>query len=213
MSAARESKFSIKERVISLFGSKNKTESVNVITDAKPKRGIKDFIDSLIIAFVIAMFIRTFFISAYRIPSGSMEDTLLIGDHILASKIHYIVSDPKFGDIAVFEYPLEPDKDFIKRVIGEPGDRIRFEGKTIYRNGERLTEPYAKFYTMFGDDFREFTVPGGYYLMLGDNRDTSFDGRYWGFVPRNAFKGKSLIIYFSLAGKGLALNRMFSLTR
>jgi signal peptidase I len=113
---------------------------------AKPKRGVKDFIDSLIIAFVIAMFIRTFFISAYRIPSGSMEDTLLVGDHILASKIHYIVGDPSFGDIAVFEYPLEPDKDFIKRVIGTPGDHIRMEGRQIYRNGVLLQEPYAKFY-------------------------------------------------------------------
>jgi signal peptidase I len=180
------------------------------------KKGVRDFVDSLIIAFVIAMFIRTFFISAYRIPSGSMEDTLLVGDHILASKIHYIVSDPKFGDIAVFEYPLEPDKDFIKRVIGEPGDVIRIENKRIYRNGTLIEEPYTKIHPMYttaGDNFEEFTVPSGQYLMLGDNRDTSFDGRYWGYVSRRAFKGKSIIIYFSLAGKGIAWRRIFHLTK
>jgi signal peptidase I len=188
------------------------------MSEPKKKNKIKDFFDSLIIAFVIAMIIRTFIISAYKIPSGSMLDTLQIGDHILASKISYIIGNPKFGDIAVFEYPLEPDKDFIKRVIGEPGDKIQIINKVVYRNGEPLTEPYTRFSNTrsidIGDNSEEFIVPQGYYFMVGDNRDSSFDGRFWGYVPRRAFKGKSLIIYFSMApGSGIRWNRFLNITR
>jgi signal peptidase I len=184
----------------------------------KKKSGARDFIDSLLIAFVIAMVIRTFLFSAYKIPSGSMLDTLLIGDHIIASKLSYIIGKPKFGDIAVFEYPIEPDKDYIKRVIGTPGDTIRIIDKRIYRNGEAMDETYAKFSTYSGspqvDNVAEFTVPEGMYLMLGDNRDSSFDSRFWGFVPERAFKGKSLFVYFSKEqGGGIRWSRFLHRTK
>jgi signal peptidase I len=166
------------------------------------KKGTKDFIDSLIVAFVIAMLIRTFMLSAYVIPSGSMLETLQIGDHILASKVSYIIGRPKAGDIAVFEYPLEPNKDFIKRIIGAPGDRIEIKDKVVYRNGEPLHEPYKQtrgfgFTINIADDIPEFTVPAEFYFVMGDNRDSSSDSRYWGFVHRKSFKGKSFIIYWS----------------
>jgi len=170
------------------------------MSEIKQKKGIRDFIDSLVIAFVIAMIIRAFVLSAYVIPSGSMLETLQIGDHILASKISYIIGNPKFGDIAVFEYPLEPSKDFIKRVIGVPGDRIAIVEKQVYRNGVRLEEPYKRMrFTIAGtaDNVPEFIVPQGYYFVMGDNRNASSDSRYWGFVPRKSFKGKSFVIYWS----------------
>lgn len=172
------------------------SEEINV---TKQKNWFKDLIDSLVIAFVIAMIIRTFLISAYKIPSESMLDTLLMGDHLLASKISYIVGKPKHGDVAIFEYPLEPEKDFIKRVIGVPGDKIRIENQQVYRNGLPLDEPYkiTHSYEKDGDTIEEFTVPEGLYMMMGDNRGNSFDGRYWGFVPENSFKGKALVIYWS----------------
>ncbi len=167
----------------------------------KKKNSFRDFIDSLIVAFVIAMVIRTFLISAYKIPSGSMLETLQIGDHILASRISYIIGKPQFGDIAVFEYPLEPSKDYIKRVIGVPGDRISIENKRIVRNGVLLDESYTRYNPYSGsssvDNVAEFVVPDGMYFMMGDNRDSSYDGRFWGFVPERAFKGKALFVYFS----------------
>jgi signal peptidase I len=183
------------------------------------KKGMKDMFDSLVVAFVIAMVIRTFLISAYKIPSGSMLDTIQIGDHILANKLSYIVGKPEFGDIAVFEYPLEPRMDFIKRVIGEPGDVISMEDRQIYRNGELLDEPYTRFTRSYGgvrniDNIEEFTVPEGMYLMLGDNRDNSQDGRYWGFVPEDAFKGKALFIYWSKQPGGkIRWERLFQRVR
>lgn len=168
----------------------------------KPKSSTRDFIDSLVIAFVIAMIIRTFLVGAYKIPSGSMLETLQLGDHVLASKITYLLRAPKFGEIAVFEYPLEPDKDFIKRVIGVPGDTIKIVNKVVYRNGEKLDEKYVRLarpYYMddIADNVAEFTVPDGYYFMMGDNRDESYDSRFWGFVPEKSFKGKAVIIYWS----------------
>lgn len=182
----------------------------------KEKNKTRDFFDSLIIAFVIAMIIRTFLISAYKIPSESMLNTLLVGDHILASKISYIIGKPKFGDLAVFEYPLEPDKDFIKRVIGTPGDRIKISGQNIFRNGVLLDETYAiksKTYGAYMED-TEFTVPEGMYLMLGDNRDNSYDSRFWGFVPEKSFKGKAQIIYFSKSpSDGIRWDRIFKRTK
>ena len=195
-------------------------------TEKPRKSSTKDFLDSLVIAFVIAMVIRTVLFSAYKIPSGSMLETLQIGDHLLVSKISYMLGNPKFGDLAVFEYPLEPDKDFIKRVIGVPGDRIKLVNKVVYRNGEQLSEEYkrvVKFYSIdyISDNIQEFTVPEGQYLVMGDNRDESYDSRFWGFVPRKSFKGKAFIIYWSkepspgLSGyaKGIRWKRFLNLVR
>jgi signal peptidase I len=172
---------------------------------AVKKGKLKDTIDSIVVAFVVAMIIRAFFIQAYKIPSGSMLNTLLIGDHILVNKIAYLFSKPKNGDIIVFEYPLEPEKDFIKRVIAVPGDRIKMVDKKVFLNGKPLNEPYVRYESdmLFPahinprDNFDEFTVPKGYYFVMGDNRDASFDSRFWGFVPEKSIKGKALIIYWS----------------
>lgn len=169
------------------------------------KSKFMDTFDSIVVAFVIAMIIRAFFVQAYKIPSGSMLNTLLIGDHILVNKMAYTFSKPKYKDIIVFEYPLEPSKDFIKRVIGTPGDKIKLDGKKVYRNGALLKENYARYTdsnqlsTFLGNRFhtKTFTVPEGKYFVMGDNRDSSFDGRYWGFVSKDMIKGEAFIIYWS----------------
>ncbi|MDR0453206.1 MAG: signal peptidase I [Deferribacteraceae bacterium] len=192
----------------------------------KGKNSTRDFIDSLVIAFVIAMIIRTFLLSAYTIPSGSMLETLQIGDYLFVGKISYLLGNPRFGDVAVFEYPLEPEKDFIKRVMGVPGDKIKIVDRVVYRNGEPLDEKYkrlVKFYSAdyISDNVPEFTVPEGQYLMMGDNRDESYDSRFWGFVSRKSFKGKALIIYWSkeptsgFTGfvKGIRWDRLLNIVR
>ncbi|MGB9732183.1 MULTISPECIES: signal peptidase I [Calditerrivibrio] len=169
------------------------------------KNRFKDTIDSIVVAFVVAMIIRAFFIQAYKIPSGSMLNTLLIGDHILVNKVAYLFTKPKNGDIIVFEYPLEPEKDFIKRVIAVPGDRIKMVNKKVFLNGKPLNESYTRYesemvfpeYMNPRDNFEEITIPKGYYFVMGDNRDASFDSRFWGFVPEKSIKGKALIIYWS----------------
>lgn len=176
----------------------------------KKKSAARDTVDSIIVAFVIAMIIRTFLVQAFKIPSGSMLDTLQIGDHILVNKLSYIVSEPEHDDIIVFEFPLEPDKDYIKRVIGVPGDKIRIEDKTVYRNGEKLDPDYTRFEyassipgsVMPRDNVEEFTVPEGAFFVMGDNRDSSFDGRFWGLVNKDAIVGRAFIVYWSWGGDG-----------
>lgn len=171
----------------------------------KKKHRFKDTIDSIVVAFVIAMIIRAFLLQAYKIPSGSMLNTLLIGDHILVNKAAYYFSKPKRGDIIVFEYPLEPEKDFIKRVIGVPNDKIKMVDKKVYINSKPLEEEYVRYATdtiIYNkdnprDNFGEFTVPEGKYFVMGDNRDSSFDSRYWGFISEDKIKGKALLIYWS----------------
>ncbi|MCX8084310.1 MAG: signal peptidase I [Calditerrivibrio sp.] len=194
-------------------------------TETTPKKNkLKDTIDSIVVAFVVAMIIRAFLLQAYKIPSGSMLDTLLIGDHLLVNKAAYIFSKPKRGDIIVFEYPLEPEKDFIKRVIAIPGDRIKMVNKRVFLNGQPISEPYVRYesdmlfpsYMNNRDNFDEITVPDGYYFVMGDNRDASFDSRFWGFVPEKAIKGKALIIYWSWSFGDkfeLRLNRLLKIIR
>lgn len=165
----------------------------------------KETIDSIVVAFVIAMIIRAFCVQAYKIPSGSMLDTLLIGDHIIVNKLAYKFKEPAFQDIIVFEYPLEPSKDFIKRVIGCPGDKIKITNKVLYRNGQPIDEKYVIHKDTGGvvipdnprDYVDEFTVPKDYYFVMGDNRDSSFDSRYWGFVKKDLIKGEAWFIYWS----------------
>lgn len=190
--------------------------------DQKIKGKFRDTIDSIVVAFVIAMIIRAFVVQAYKIPSGSMLDTLLIGDHILVNKLSYTTSDPQYKDIIVFEYPVDPSKDFIKRVIGTPGDTIRIDGKKVYRNGEFLQEDYAQFTdsgslsSFLGSRFTtdKFVIPDNKYFVMGDNRDSSFDSRYWGFVSEDMIKGKAFIIYWSWDtrdGVDIRFNRLLNL--
>lgn len=177
----------------------------------------KEYVEALIIALILAFFIRTFIVQAYKIPSGSMLDTLLIGDHLLVNKFQYGVrlpftdvvvlpfSDPKFQDIIVFEYPQDPSKDFIKRVVGLPGDTIEIRDKVVYRNGVKLDEPYVQHTdprVLPGprDNLEPVTVPLGKYFVMGDNRDESLDSRFWGFVDRGAILGKAWVIYWSWGG-------------
>jgi signal peptidase I len=194
----------------------------------------REYFESLVIAVVLALFIRTFVVQAFKIPTGSMEQNLLIGDHLLVNKFVFGPSsggaermllpmqDIKRGDVTVFKYPEDPERDFIKRIIGLPGDQIELRRKRVFVNGKQLDEPYV-FYLeappalpdeaspddlqSSGGDPREFygpvTVPPDHYFAMGDNRDNSQDSRYWGFLPRDYVKGKALVIYWSYdAGAG-----------
>ncbi len=178
---------------------------------------LKEYSEALIIALVLAMIIRTFFIQAFKIPSGSMLDTLLIGDHLLVGKMAYGIkipftdkylinfSDPQHEDIVVFPFPEDPSKDFIKRIIGVPGDVIEVKDKVVYRNSEKLDEPYVKHTDPEvrngpRDNKGPLTVPEGKYFVMGDNRDESYDSRFWGFVDEGTIKGKAWILYWSWQG-------------
>ena len=192
----------------------------------------REYLESLVVTVILALFGTTFLIQAFKIPSSSMEDTLLIGDHLMVDKVSYA---PAFlapmlpyapverDHIIVFRYPLDPGTYFVKRVIGIPGDRIRLEDKTLYRNGVALEEPHAVHKSLRLQDYRdnfptlpsptafpewadelpdvmdggELVVPAGQYFVMGDNRDFSSDSRYWGFVPRENIVGNPLVIYWS----------------
>ena len=172
------------------------------------------------IAVILALFVRTWVVQAFKIPTGSMENNLLIGDHLLVNKFVFgptvtldrallPVRDIRRGDIVVFKYPEEPERDFIKRVIGLPGDTVELRAKKVHVNGQPLDEPYVHFLTPASDvsevtsmDVRErygpVTVPADQYFVMGDNRDNSQDSRYWGFLPRSYVKGKAMMIYWSV---------------
>lgn len=179
------------------------------------KSAVREYAEAIVIALIVALFIRTFVVEAFQIPSGSMENTLAIGDHLLVNKFIYgtevpfidkrimEVRDPRRGDIIVFKYPRDPDKDFIKRVIGTPGDTVEIRDKKVFINGI----PYAtgrEIYKDKGspeevprDNFGPVKVPAGSYFVMGDNRDQSYDSRFWGFVPRNNILGEAFIKYWS----------------
>ena len=179
----------------------------------------REYFESIVIAVILALFIRTFVVQAFKIPTGSMENNLLIGDHLLVNKFVFAPTlaslegtmlpiDPiKRGDIVVFKYPEEPDRDFIKRVIGLPGDTLELKQKRVYLNGTLLDEPYVHYLSPPDESSPEdfdvrvrygpVTVPANHYFVMGDNRDNSQDSRYWGFLPRELVKGKALVIYWS----------------
>jgi signal peptidase I len=175
-----------------------------------------EYVEAIITALILALLIRTFVVQAFKIPSGSMIPTLLIGDHILVNKFLYgtqipftdkkimIFREPEKGDIIVFKYPENPAKDFIKRVIATEGDTIEEKNKVVYVNGEPVTETYAYHYdpTMLSandrrDTFGRILVPKDKIFVMGDNRDHSYDSRFWGFVDEKEVKGKAFIIYWS----------------
>ncbi len=198
------------------------------------KSVLREYAESLIIAVVLALFVRTWVFQAFKIPTGSMEPNLLVGDHLIVNKMIFSPAVTgleralmprrvvRRGDVMVFKYPEEPERDFIKRVIGLPGERLELRRKTIYINGEPLVEPYAHLSEPASEsagvtgDLREFygpvTVPAGQYFMMGDNRDNSQDSRYWGFLPAHYVKGKALFIYFSFE-EDASLTRVLQGTR
>ena len=197
------------------------------------KRLIKEYAEAIITALLLALIIRAYIIQAFKIPSGSMIPTLLIGDHILVTKFIYgtkipfsdksflVFKQPEKGDIIVFKYPEDPKKDFIKRVVATGGDTLEERNKIMYVNGKGVTEPYAYHGDSFvrprgdpRDNFGPLIVPENKVFVMGDNRDQSFDSRYWGFVDIKAIKGKALIIYWSWdPGNRLRFNRIGRLVK
>jgi signal peptidase I len=190
----------------------------------KKKSTLREYAEAAAIAILLALFIRAFVVQAFKIPSGSMEPTLLVGDHILVNKFIYgikipylqstliPISDPDRGDIIVFIYPEDQSKDFIKRVIGLPGDRIQIQGKAIFVNGQPFDDKYGHYDEKAGNTHRSYgpvVVPKDHYFVMGDNRDHSLDSRFWGFVRSTAVKGKAFIIYWSWPN----WNRFFHLVR
>src|SRR6266542_4814871 len=187
------------------------------------KSTLREYFESIVIAVILALFIRTFVVQAFKIPTGSMEQNLLIGDHLLVNKFVFAptatglervllpIGTLKRGDVIVFKYPEEPERDFIKRLIGLPGETVELREKKVYINGKPLDEPYVHFLQPPGSssemhevtsyDVRErygpVTVPPNQFFVMGDNRDNSQDSRYWGFLPRDYIKGRALFIYWS----------------
>jgi signal peptidase I len=181
------------------------------------KSKVKEYVESIIIAILIALFIRTFIICAYKIPSKSMVPTLLVGDHILVNKFIYgvkipllrrtviPVSEPKRGEIVVFIFPKDRSKDFIKRVIGVAGDKVEIRNKKIFINDQEFKDPYGIYSDSLilpksmqpRDNFGPITVPDKSIFVMGDNRDESLDSRFWGFVDLKDVEGKAIIIYWS----------------
>ena len=186
-------------------------------SNRKKKSGFREYAEAIVVALVLALFIRTFVVQAFKIPSGSMLPTLQIGDHILVSKFIYGVrmpftgkllipiKSPQPGDIIVFKFPRDPRVDYIKRVIAVAGDTVEVRDKKVYVNGKPFDDRYAVHTdprilprsVSPRDNFGPVTVPQGKVFVMGDNRDNSFDGRFWGFVDLDAVLGKAYIIYWS----------------
>lgn len=181
------------------------------------KSRLRENIEAIVVAVILALFIRTFIVQAFKIPSGSMKETLQIGDHILVNKFIYGVKlpylqstlipikNPSTGDIVVFEFPEDKDKDFIKRVVGVAGDVVEIRNKQVWVNGVLQqgsfivnSDPHVFPGNLQPrDNFGPVTVPEHSLFVMGDNRDHSYDSRYWGFVNLKAVKGKAFIIYWS----------------
>jgi signal peptidase I len=203
---------------------------------------LREYIESLLVTVVLALFGTTFIVQAFKIPSQSMEPTLLVGDHLLVNKFifggrgHWYdralpYREIRRGDIIVFKFPYQDHPHYVKRVIGTPGDHVKIVDQLVYVNGKRLNEPYVARdpsapYDPFGDNFPprsqqflqanmqpewadqilshvhdgEIVVPPDKYFAMGDNRDHSWDSRYWGFVDRDAIMGRPVVIYWSVQG-------------
>lgn len=184
---------------------------------ANKKSTLREYTEAFAIAILLALFIRTFVVQAFKIPSGSMLPTLQIGDHLLVSKFIYGVKIPFSGktliplklpqhnDVIVFKYPKDRSVDYIKRVIGIPGDTIQIKNKRVYINTKKIEDPFAHFSSSSielgpqkqRDNFGPVTVPDGKVFVMGDNRDNSHDSRFWGFVDQKDILGKAFIIYWS----------------
>ncbi len=201
-------------------------------------RGGWEWAKSIQLAIVLFLLVRAFFVEAFKIPSGSMEGTLLVGDFLLVNKLLYgaevpftnthlpAVRSPRYGDVVVFQWPEDPSKNFVKRLVGLPGDLVEMRDGEFYRNGERQRETYAvrsdpgfdpageefrwqRDFVAPGVDVREYhpsrsnwgplVVPAAHFFTLGDNRDNSLDSRYWGFVPDSLMRGSPIFVYYSYA--------------
>lgn len=186
----------------------------------------REVAESVVVAIVLALFIRTFLVQAFKIPTSSMEENLLVGDQLLVNKLVYSPTSgtwenlllgkraPRRGDVVVFKYPEDPSRDFIKRVIGLPGEDLRIANKRVYVDGRPLDEPYVHFlrpplpetHAGYGLDdpashgeWGPQRVPAGQLFVMGDNRDNSRDSRYWGFLPSDQVRGRAVLVYASFA--------------
>lgn len=220
-------------------------ESVSAVEPVTPagaasragKSLLREYAEAIVVAMLLAFAIRVFVVQAFKIPSGSMIPTLLIGDHILVSKLSYGVQwpadckvrmsfppvtcyasrtvlsfgRPERGDVIVFRYPEDEEKDFIKRIVGRPGDTIEIRRKVVYVNGaplddraftQRVDPGVIDGHINPRDNFGPITVPAQSYFVMGDNRDQSLDSRFWGFVSEEKIKGKAFRIYWSWSGQG-----------
>ena len=201
----------------------------------KTKSTFREYAEAIGMALLLALFIRTFIVQAFKIPSGSMIPTLQIGDHILVNKLaygirvplwgHYLVDFGKVqrGDVIVFIFPEDRSKDFIKRVVGVAGDAVEIRGKKIYINGQQVEDRYAHFegddlqniLPASRDDYGPTKVPENHLFVMGDNRDRSYDSRFWGFVNLDDVRGKAFLIYWSWDGgdRWVRWERLASLIR
>jgi len=194
------------------------------VTEPKRRRKsiVREYAEAIAIAILLALVIRSLVVQAFTIPSGSMMDTLLVGDYILVNKFLFGpelpltdwrlpgIRDPQRGDIIVFRYPQDEKRDFIKRIVATGGERVQIRGHQVIVNGQPLREPYTKFadsgaprgeaYCGYTYGCEPTTVPADSYFVMGDNRDNSQDSRYWGFVKRDKIRGKAFLIYWSWDG-------------
>ncbi|MBV8772789.1 MAG: signal peptidase I [Deltaproteobacteria bacterium] len=218
------------------------------------KSAVREYAEAFGVALILAIVLRTFFIQAYKIPSGSMEPTLLIGDHIIVNKLGYGFRMPdsffgltpfsseipygkylfplesvRRGDITVFVFPEDRTKDFIKRVVAIPGDTVEVRAGVLYLNGVRVPDPHAHFEKLQAERLpgsqADYMAPtklaSNQYFMMGDNRDHSYDSRFWGPITRDAIEGRAMFIYWSCADENSALScfydvrwsRIFELVR
>ena len=184
------------------------------------KSTAREYFESVVVAVILALFIRTFVVQAFKIPTGSMEPNLLVGDHLLVNKFVFAPTASGLerallpvrpivrGDVLVFKFPEDPERDFIKRIVGLPGEAIEVRGTRVLVNGTAIPQPFAHFLLphdpasplVEGDPREHYgpvTVPAGHYFAMGDNRDNSQDSRYWGFLPGHYVKGRALMIYWS----------------
>ena len=203
----------------------NKTDDPTEKTQAPKKSIAREYTEAILIALLLALLIRTFIVQAFKIPSGSMKKTLLIGDHILVSKFSYgthipneipfinikLFDDivlfskvPERGDIIVFKFPKDETRDFIKRVIGLPGDLLEVKSQKVYINNKPYEDTHARHTDSPSDsplvprdDFGPILVPDNHVFVMGDNRENSQDSRYWGYLNVKKIRGKALIIYWS----------------
>ncbi len=180
------------------------------------KSTTQEYFESIVIAVILALFVRTWVVQAFKIPTGSMEQNLLIGDHLLVNKFVYApaataaermllpVGEYQRGDVLVFKYPEDPERDFIKRLIGLPGETIELRQSRVFINGEPIAEPYLDAMRQGGHmppdiraTFGPQVVPEGHLFMMGDNRGDSQDSRYWGPLPVGYVKGRAFMLYWS----------------
>lgn len=151
-----------------------------------------DFVETILFAFILAFLIKSFILQISYIPTGSMIPTLNDGEAVLVVRIPYYFREPERGEIIVFKYPLDTSKEYVKRLIGLPGDTIEIKQGNVYVNGKLLEENYVK--RKSDDNYGPIKVPKDSYFVLGDNRPVSVDSRYWGFVPKKNLVGKAILL-------------------